>query len=149
MATFENQVTVAAPPEVVFDAVAHIETFSQIAPDIIGVEFLTDSRTGIGTRFRETRSLGSREATTELEVTESEAPTHDRLVAVEGGITWDPAFDVAADDGGTRLTRRMDATPTGLKGKAALPLITPMLTKAMDKDLAAIVAWCEGQTASE
>ncbi len=149
MATFENQMSIAATPEVVFDAVAHIETFEQVAPDILGVEFLTESRKGVGTRFRETRAMGSREATTELEVTEYEAPRRVRLVSEEGGITWDTVFEVSPDADGTRLDMRMEATPHGLKGKASLPLITPMLNKALEKDLGAIVAWCEGQTASE
>ena len=38
MASFEHEVRVAAPPGVVFDAVAHVETFSQIAPDVVAVD---------------------------------------------------------------------------------------------------------------
>lgn len=36
----------------------------------VNVLFLTDSEKGVGTKFRETRMMGKREAGTELEVTE-------------------------------------------------------------------------------
>jgi carbon monoxide dehydrogenase subunit G len=53
---------VNAPMEVVFDAIAHIENFSQAAPHIVGVEYLSEQKRGVGTRFRETRRMGKREA---------------------------------------------------------------------------------------
>lgn len=77
--------TIAAPADKVFQTVAHIEEFSKALPHIVGVEFLTETHTGVGTRFRETRVMRGREGKTELEVTEYVANERIRLVSdVEG-----------------------------------------------------------------
>ncbi|MGK7312992.1 MAG: SRPBCC family protein [Candidatus Longimicrobiales bacterium M2_2A_002] len=62
--------TIDAPADRVFRVIADIREYSQAQPDIVGVEFLSDRQYGVGTRFREIRRMGKREATTELEVTE-------------------------------------------------------------------------------
>ena len=59
-----------APVEAVFAALANIETFPDRAEAIAAVEFLSDQKHGVGTRFRETRIMNGREAVAELEVTE-------------------------------------------------------------------------------
>ena len=64
--------TVQAPADRVFRTVSDIREFARAVPDVLGVEFLSEARTGVGTRFRETRRFGKREAATELEVTELE-----------------------------------------------------------------------------
>ncbi len=46
---------IAAPPEKVFELVAHIDEFSKAVPHIIDVEFLSEQRTGVGTRFKSRR----------------------------------------------------------------------------------------------
>ena len=56
--------TIDAPIERVFNAVADITEFSKALPHIVNVEFLTDSRLGVGTRFRETRLMRGKEAIT-------------------------------------------------------------------------------------
>ncbi|MEL7155904.1 MAG: SRPBCC family protein, partial [Actinomycetota bacterium] len=102
--------TINAPAEHVFDVVAHIENFSRAVPTITDVEFLTDQRRGVGTRFRETRVMGRRQASTELEVTEYEGGRRIRLVADEGGSIWDSVFTTEPDGEGTRLELTMVAT---------------------------------------
>ena len=39
-------------------------------PDVVKIEMLSDTTSGVGTRFLETRLMRGKEATTELEVTE-------------------------------------------------------------------------------
>ena len=50
------------------------------------------------TRFRETRVMKGREASTVLEVTEYESPRRIRLVSDEGGTIWDTVFTVAVKE---------------------------------------------------
>jgi hypothetical protein len=135
---------IAAEPALVFDAVAHIETFKSIQPSIVDVEFVSESTQGVGTQFRETRMMGSREATTTLEVTEYDAPNSVRLVADEGGTVWDTLFTVEPKDDGSLLTMVMDASPHTTKAKAVTPLIKPMIAKAVGKDMDQVKVWCEG-----
>ncbi|KAB2847196.1 MAG: hypothetical protein F9K45_00175, partial [Melioribacteraceae bacterium] len=70
MKTITVTKNINAPVEKVFNTVAHIEEFSKTVPHIVKVEFLTELKTGAGTRFRETRLMKGKEAATELEVTE-------------------------------------------------------------------------------
>ena len=73
--------TIDAPIDLVFQTVADERRLSQALPHIVKVEFLSDVRAGVGTRFRETRLMNGKEATTELEVTEFVENEHVRLVA--------------------------------------------------------------------
>lgn len=138
--------TISAPVEAVFDCVAHIENFSHAVPDIANIEFLTQSRRGVGTRFRETRVMKGRESTTELEVTEYDVPHRIRLVSDEGGTIWDTVFSTAATDEGTRLDMVMDARPHKLWSRVVNPLIGRMISKAVEEDMDAVKAYCESTT---
>ena len=89
---------VEAPVADVFEAVAHIDNFSTIVPEIEAVEFLSETRRGVGARFKETRRMGKRSCATELEVTEYVPGERVRLVSDQGG-TICPA--IASDPGTT------------------------------------------------
>lgn len=140
--TVTRQVT--APVERVFDAVAHIENFKEAVPDIVGVEFLSDTKRGVGTRFRETRQMGKRTATVELEVTEYVANEHIRIVSDAGGTIWDTTFRVqAAGAGRAELSMVMDDKAYRLLAKLMNPMIRPMVRKAVERDLDAVKTYCE------
>ena len=134
---------IEASPEVVFETVAHIENFWQAVPAITNVEFPTETKSGVGTRFRETRLMKGRAATTELEVTEYETDTRIRLVSDEGGTVWDTVFTVAPKGSGTELTMVMDARPHKLLAKVTTPLMGRMIAKAIESDMDAVKSYCE------
>ncbi|MHC4341280.1 MAG: SRPBCC family protein [Planctomycetota bacterium] len=136
--------TIHAPIETVFNTVAHIDNFSKAVPAIVKVEFLSDVRSGVGTRFRETRLMGRREASTELEVTEYAENEHIRLVTDTGGTVWDTVFTVRpVSEGGVELTMVMDANAHKLLAKLMNPLIKGIIRKAIEKDTDAVKAHCE------
>lgn len=136
--------TVDAPVELVFDTVAHIENFSQVVPEIVKVEFLTESRGGVGTRFRETRRMGKREAATELEVTEFVQNERVRIVSDVGGTIWDTVFTTSPTDAGAvELKMVMDARPYRLTAKLMNPLVGGFIRKALESDMDAVKAHCE------
>jgi hypothetical protein len=76
-----------APIDVVFNTVAHFQQFSAALPHIVNFEFLSDSETGIGTRFRETRVMNGKDMDTELEVVEYVLNDHTRTVPDSHGTT--------------------------------------------------------------
>jgi len=134
---------IAAPVEHVFDVVAHVDNFKQAVPDIVRVEYTTATTKGAGTRFKETRRMGKREATVELEVSEYEPNQYVRIVSDAGGTVWDTTFRVNAQGDGTELEMVMDDRPYKLLAKLFTPLIRPMVRKAVDKDMDAVKAFCE------
>jgi uncharacterized protein YndB with AHSA1/START domain len=135
--------TIAAPVAKVFQTVADISQFSQALPHIVKVEFLSDVKTGLGARFRETRLMQGNEHTTELEVTEYVPDERIRLVADSHGTVWDTLFTVAPHGSGTLLTMTMDARAYKLLARIMNLLIAGMVRKQIEKDMDAVKAFCE------
>ncbi len=79
--------TIHAPVDLVFRTVSDINNFSKAIPHIVSAEILSDTKSGVGTRFRETRLMNGKEATTELEVTEFVDNDRVRIVAELGAIS--------------------------------------------------------------
>lgn len=134
-----------APLERVFDTIAHIENYEKAVPEIVRIERLSDVRTGVGTRFRETRRMGGKEATTELEVTAYVENDRVRIVGDAGGTVWDTVFEVVAESDCVRLTASMDARPYRLVSRLINPLIARFVRRAMESDMDAVKAYCEAR----
>lgn len=142
-----SQITITkaidAPIEIVFNTVADIRNFSKAVPDIMDVEFLSDQKSGVGTRFKETREINGREAATELEVTEYEENSHIRLVSDSHGTVWDSVFTVENMDGKTKLTLLMEARAYKFLPKLLNPIMKFFIKKAIEKDMDAVKNYCE------
>ena len=120
MASITVTRVIEAPAGVVFRTVADIGHFSQAVPHIVKVEFLSELKSGVGTRFRETRLMNGREASTELEVTEHVENDHVRIVSDAGGAIWDTVFTVSPSGKGTELTMVME-TPGRRRSRPGWP----------------------------
>lgn len=134
-----------APINIVFNTVADISQYSEAIPHIVNVEFLTESKTGIGTRFRETRVMKGKEVATELEVTEYVENDRVRMVADSHGTVWDSLFTVNSENGQTSLTLTMDARAYKFLPRLMNPLIKGMIAKAVAMDMDMVKEYCEGQ----
>lgn len=135
--------TIDAPLEKVFQTVGDIRNFSKAVPDIVDVEMLSEVTTGKGTRFRETREINGREASTELKVTEHVENKHIRLVADSHGTVWDSVFTVSESNGRTELKLVMEAKAYKLLSKLMNPLMKGFIKKALQKDMEAVKRYCE------
>ena len=137
--------TISAPLAAVFDTIADPVNYTKAVPQITKVEFLTDQKAGVGTRFRETREMRGREAATELEVTEYVRNERVRLVSKAGGTVWDSVFTVMAaeDDRATRLDLVMEARPYRLLARVFVPLMKGVVAKAVAGDMDAVKAYLE------
>lgn len=138
--------TIDAPLAQVFETVAHIDNFAKAVPDIVGIEFISQVTSGVGTRFRETRRMRGKETTTELEVTEYVENDRVRIVADAGGTIWDTVFEVAPESDQVRLMVTMDAKAYKLVSKLVNPLIKGFVKKAIESDIDCVKLYCEGAT---
>lgn len=138
--------TIDAPVDLVFSTVADIANYSKAVPHIVNVEFLSEVRAGVGARFRETRVMGGREATSDLHVTEFVANERVRFVSDEGGTVWDTVFSVTplADGRATQLDLVMDARPHRLLARLMVPLMRKVVARAISADLDAVKSYAEG-----
>ena len=144
MTTTHVETRIHAPVDEVFRTVADIHNFATAVPEIVDVEFLSERRSGVGTRFRETREMGSRSASTVLEVTEYVENERVRLVSEAGGAVWDSVFRVRSDGDYTVLTLDMEARPKNLLARIVTPLMRGTVKGAIEKDMQAVKAYCEG-----
>lgn len=135
--------SINAPINLVFNTIAHIEEFAKVVNDIVDVEFLSENKTGLGARFRETRMMKGKKATTELEVTEYKVDEKIRLVAEAGGTIWDTLFTVKEENGKTILAVTMNASAKNFFANLINMLIAGMVTKSIDKDINAVKVYCE------
>ena len=135
--------TINASVETVFQTVADIRNFSNAVPDIVDVEFLSESKSGVGTRFKETRKMNGKEAVEELEVTEYVENDHVRIVADSHGTVWDSLFTVKQNGDHTKLTLVMEAKPYKFLPKLMTPIMRYFIKKAVAKDMEAVKGYCE------
>lgn len=148
MATIARSVTISAPVETVFDAIAHVENFSRAVPAVHSVEFLSTTQRGVGTRFEETRETNGRVGKTVLEVTEYVENERVRIVSDAGGALWDTLFTTMGTADGTELMMVMDARPHTILARITTPMVKGLVAKGIDADLSAVKSYCEGPVGS-
>ena len=136
-----------APAPTVFRAISEIERFPEIQPEVVSIEFLTESRSGVGTRFRETRSSRGREMVTELEVTEWVEGERVRMVTDSHGSVWDTLFEIRPADGRVELEITMDARPHKLLPRLMVPLMQGVFRKGMEQYVDLLRDHCEAARA--
>ncbi|MBT8484413.1 MAG: SRPBCC family protein, partial [Phycisphaerae bacterium] len=125
-----------------------IPNLPETMPDVVKIEFLTDQRVGLGTKFRETRRMGKREMVTELDVTEFVENDHVRMVADSHGTIWDTLFEVTPTGGGTELTLTMDARAHKLLPRIMNPIMKGFFKKGIEKHLDSLKTHCEDKAAA-
>lgn len=137
--------TVAAPVARVFRAITDVEGLPDRDPAVSNVEFLSEQRSGAGTRFRETRASGKREVITELEITELVENQYARFVSDMGGTVWDTKFSTlpAESPEETELEIALDARPHAFLAKMLNPLANGMIRSGMEKHIEGLKKYCE------
>jgi len=128
---------------VVFKTISEIDRFSAAIPQIVNVEILSDVKSGVGTRFRETRLMRGKEAAVELEVTEFVENDRIRIVSDAHGTVWDSVFTLRPEGESTVLNLTMDAKAHKFLPKLVNPLMKGMIQKALEADMDAVKAYCE------
>ncbi len=124
-----------APVDAVFRAVTDIERFPEVNDCVQSVEFLTDQRSGVGTRFQETRSFRGKSMAMDLEVTELVENDHVRIVTESHGTIWDSLFTVRESGEGTDLEITMDAKAMKLMPRLMNPVFKGMFRKGLEQHL--------------
>ncbi|MBZ0263229.1 SRPBCC family protein [bacterium] len=134
---------IEASVEDVFDVIAHIDNFSKAIPEIKNVEFVSETRKGVGTRFKETRVMKGREATVELEVAEYVVNDRVRILSEVQGTLWDSLFTVEKQEVGTKLKLVMEAKTKSIFARMMNAMIMGMIRKALANDMDAVKEYCE------
>lgn len=134
---------IEAPMDRVFLTLSQPEHFSEAIPNIIKIEIVSATKSGVGTRFRESRDMNGKLAVAEMEITELVNNHRLRLVSELAGTTWDSLFALAAQGNNTHLELHMIASSNNLASRLMTPLLFGFVAKAIDGDMAHIKAYCE------
>lgn len=137
---------IEAPVETSFAAFTDFDFAADTIDGIQRFEVLTDGPFGMGTRFRETRLMGKKERTEEMEVTAFEAGKSYTMSANSCGCEMHFDHSFRAVDGGTEfeMAGRMKALSLGAKLTTPLwPLMKGWMIKCVNKDLDQMIAAIE------
>ena len=139
---------VAAPVERLWAVATDPAGAPAVMSGIDSVEVLTPGPFGVGTRWRETRTMMGRSATEEMTVTAVEPQRGYTVEAASSGVRYVSTFGCApAPDGGTDVRMTFGGTPSSAVTRvfAAVtgPLVRRSVTKALDRDLADLAAAAE------
>jgi carbon monoxide dehydrogenase subunit G len=142
-------VRIDAPARRVWEVCSDIAHAADTIPDITKIEFLGESRQGVGTRWRETRLMSGREVTEVLEIAEWHPPESYVVVARHHGHEFRAVVRVASDGTWARLEYDFGARPLTFVGRVAGALLGPLtrgsLVRALTAELAAIKRRCEAR----
>jgi uncharacterized membrane protein len=138
---------VAAPVERVWAVTTDLAGSPQVVRGIDAVEVLTPGDFGVGTRWRETRTMLGRSATEEMTVTAVEPQRSYTTEAVRPGVRYVSTVAVTPAGDGSELTLTFGARPTSavtrLLGAVTGPLGRRAVARALEKDLADLAAAAE------
>jgi carbon monoxide dehydrogenase subunit G len=139
---------IAAPTERVWEVITDLEGSAERLSGVNEVEILEGPEFGVGTRWRETRTMLGKEATEEMEVTGIEPGRAYTVGAESHGSKYLSELRVeGTGDGGTILTMTFDAEPQTFLSKLMANTIGHLFKggtrKALAKDLDDIAAAAE------
>jgi uncharacterized membrane protein len=138
---------VAAPVERVWAVTTDLGSAPQVVRGIDAVEVLTPGDFGVGTRWRETRTMMGRSATEEMTVTAVEPQRSYTTEAVRPGVRYVSTVAVAPAGDGSELTMTFGARPTSalvrLLAAVTGPLGRRAVAKALEKDMADLAVAAE------
>lgn len=139
MKPIDVSITVAAPPDHVFAIFTDLAGAPDRISGIKKVELLTPGPVRVGTKWRETRVFGKREATEVLEVTELRPNESFGVGCTSCGCRYDSTFRFERAGSGTKVTATMQGTALTLPAKLFAPLfgawMRGMMTKCVQQDL--------------
>ncbi|MEN0112152.1 MAG: SRPBCC family protein [Planctomycetota bacterium] len=143
-------IAIAASPDRVFAVATDLAGAADRVRGIDELEVLTEGPFGLGTRWRETRTMMGAQATETMTVTALEPGRSYTTVAESHGCRYTSDLSVAPEGDGARATFAIRGEPTSLRSRVVLALMTPLngllarqVRKAFEEDLADLRAAAE------
>lgn len=147
MADMQVQRRIAAPPDRVWSIITDVEGSSTIISGIDSVEQLGSGPFGVGTAWRETRTMFGKQATEEMRVVAVEEGRSYTVESQAAGTTYRSTMAVEPDGDGAMLSMSFSAEAGSSISKLFASTIGKLFEggtrKALEQDLADIAAAAE------
>jgi uncharacterized protein YndB with AHSA1/START domain len=144
MITFENEIVINRPVEVVFAAVTDIPGWRRWQPGLLEARQTTPEPVGVGTRADTVRANFGQRIQIKVDVTEFVPNQRFTIRSVSGPITVTIRQTLTPGAGGTRLHQLTEGAPHGFFN-VAQPVLARPLKKEMPDGLARLKALLESQ----
>ena len=135
-----------APIEKVFEVFSDIQKAEERIEGITNIQFLSDVKEGVGTRWRETRIMFGKEATEEMEISVFNPPQSYEVVADSRGVYYHTIYRFTPKGDATQVEMVFSGKPTSLVAKLMTPLgylFKGATQKALEADMEALKKVCE------
>lgn len=127
-----NEIVIERPVEEVWGFLADAENDTRWRDGVLDIEHVSGS--GVGARYRQgVKGPGGRRVNADIEITDFEPNKLIGFRATSGPVQPRGRYELAAADGGTRVTFALEAAVHGLKR-----LLAPMVQKTMTSEVAAL-----------
>lgn len=136
----------SAPADLLWHIATDLEHVSSVIPDITGTQVLTEQPFGVGTRWRETRTMMGRAATEEMTITAVDPGRSYTAEAQSSGMRYLTTWRIDPTDDGSRITMTFGGEPATRLARLAGPVMALMarsVESAMRKDMAALARAAE------
>ncbi|MDX8289635.1 SRPBCC family protein [Metabacillus indicus] len=130
MSAFHDEATIDAPIEEAFAFAANPENAVQFMENVIKVEKLTDGPAAAGSKYRETREIRGRQASTVIEFTEYVPSAKFSVKSEMNGM--ETVYHYSFTKAGTQTVIRFECEITAKTLK--MKLIKPVFVKIMKKE---------------
>ena len=138
-----------APVDHVFDVFSDITRIEERISGITKVEILSETKSGVGTRWRETRVMFGQEATEEMEISVFNVNRSYEVVAASRGAEYHTVYNFSEENGGTRVDMVFSGKAVSFMAKLMSPLASLMsgaTRKALEADMDELKAICEQES---
>jgi Polyketide cyclase / dehydrase and lipid transport len=143
MQTFENTLTIQKPAEEVFAFLADFENIPMWNYAIEETSKASAGPAGVGTRYRQTRSIPST-SIEDFEVTVFEPASRLAIHGQIGPFQATISYVLEAAGGATKLVNNVELDPAQAKLRLLAPLATPKIKAAVAQNLAKLKLILEG-----
>jgi len=132
MADFTVSVVIHAAADTVWDVLTDVAGMADIIPAITRIDLLTDGPFRVGSRWKETRLMGSRKAAVTFQVAALDPKRSYTVIAVAAGTEYRCAFTLTPQADATRLDLRTISRPVSPAGRVML-LLSPVMVRSMKR----------------
>lgn len=144
MADIQDSLIINKPLEEVFSYTANMENAPKIMENVVEIEKLTDGSTQVGSRFKETREIRGRKASSIIEFVEYTPNKSYAVQSETNGLKVVYHYDFQAVAEGTKVAFKGDIFTTGLVMKLTKPIIRKILKKEDGGHLKQLKSLLEG-----
>jgi carbon monoxide dehydrogenase subunit G len=135
--------------DVVWDVATDLEHAPEFIPGISGTEVLTDGGFGVGTRWKETRTMLGRQASEVMTITALEPGRSYTAEASSSGMHYVTRWEFIPVEGGSEIVMSFGGEATGTLAKVmskAMGFMVGSVQKTMQRDMAELAASAERRT---